>query len=169
MSRKARAAARNLLKKSRYSIPVDVRALIEKFNVAIVEQPMEDSMSGMLVIKGNQAVIGVNQAHHPNRQRFSLAHELGHYLLHRHYQTIFIDPSTVFFRNNLSTQGTDLYEIEANIFAAELLMPEDAIKRAVAEPIDAFDERAVARLALQFKVSTQALTIRLTKLNLMCG
>ena len=167
MIRRPQKEARRILKEFNYSLPVDVRQIIQTLGIEIVEEPMEDSMSGMMVVKGSRAVIGINQSHHPNRQRFSLAHELGHYLLHRLQQTVFIDSSTVFFRNGLSSEGTDFYEIEANIFAAELLMPREAIYETVHQPLDAFDERALARLAMQFGVSTQALTIRLTKLNLI--
>jgi len=57
-------------------------------------------------------------------------------------------------------------EIEANAFAAELLMPEKLLTEMIhSKPFDAFDEGAVRRLAAQFGVSAQALTIRLTKLG----
>jgi Zn-dependent peptidase ImmA (M78 family) len=122
----------------------------------------------MLVVKGEHAIIGVNEAHHLNRQRFTLAHELGHFLLHHSASSVFIDASPVFFRDETSSDGSKLQEIEANTFAAELLMPEELLRKFINnQPLDAFDERAVRRLAAQFGVSAQALTIRLTRLGLI--
>jgi Zn-dependent peptidase ImmA (M78 family) len=59
-------------------------------------------------------------------------------------------------------------EREANAFAAELMMPESAIRSLmVTDPIDVFDDAAVKQLANRFGVSTQALIIRLTELDLV--
>lgn len=166
-SQKAKRAAQNILRETNYTIPVDVRRIISHYGIEIIEQPMEENVSGMMVVKNKRAMIGVNQAHHPNRQRFSLAHELGHYVLHRENQSIFVDASTIFFRDERAADGTDQFEIEANTFAAELLMPEQDLRAAVRKPLDAFDERAVSKLAIHFGVSVQALTIRLTRLKLI--
>ena len=168
MSTKAIKAAQKVLRSVGYDIPVDIERIIQSHNIPIRYQPMEDSMSSMLVIKSGSAVIGVNQAHPPTRRRFSLAHELGHYLLHGKSPRVFLDASTIFFRDELAAEGSDIEEIEANTFAAELLMPENVLRRIIRQsPFDAFDERAVQRLAAQFEVSVQALTIRLTRLRLI--
>lgn len=168
MTQKAKRAAQKILKNFGRSIPVDVKTIIENLNITVRVQPMEDAMSGMLVVKEGRAVIGVNQSHHPNRQRFSLAHELGHFILHSRQTPVFVDASTIFFRDELAAEGNDLVEIEANTFAAELLMPEDTLRRLIRQhPLDAFDDKAVQRLASLFGVSVQALTIRLAKLGLI--
>jgi Zn-dependent peptidase ImmA (M78 family) len=66
-------------------------------------------------------------------------------------------------RNKASSEGTDLEEQEANLFAAELLIPssflEDDLDRV--EFVDLEDEAVVSRLAKRYKVSTQAMTFRL--------
>lgn len=168
MSIKAQRAAQKVLKSAGYNIPVDVEGIIQSYGIAVRSQPMEDSMSSMLVLRNGRAVIGVNQAHAPTRQRFSLAHELGHFLLHGKLPRVFLDEATVFFRDEHAAEGNDLEEIEANTFAAELLMPENVLRQMIRQnPFDAFDERAVQRLAAQFDVSVQALTIRLTRLRLI--
>lgn len=160
--------ARHLLERFGEHLPVDIEVLVKAHNIAIRTQALEDSVSGMLVIKNGHAIIGVNENHHPNRQRFTLAHELGHFLLHRNKSSIFVDASTIFFRDNTSSDGSKTQEIEANAFAAELLMPEKQVREAVSsQPLDAFDEGAVRRLAAQFGVSAQAITIRLTRLELI--
>ena len=168
MPKKPEEVARQLLKHFGKNPPIDIESLVEAHNIVIRTQELEDSVSGMLVIKDDRAIIGVNEGHHPNRQRFTLAHELGHFLLHRSASSIFIDASTVFFRDITSSDGSKVQEIEANAFAAELLMPEKQLRDMIRnQPFDAFDEGAVRRLAAQFGVSAQALTIRLTKLGLI--
>ena len=84
-------------------------------------EPAEDDLSGFLYRdrKRNVAVIGVNADHHPNRQNFTAAHELGHFLLHD-FDNIHVDRHfKVWLRNETSSQGTDIEEKEANLFAAE--------------------------------------------------
>jgi Zn-dependent peptidase ImmA (M78 family) len=166
MKNKAQKAAQTILNSVGYNIPIDIERIIQSYNIEIRSQSLEDSMSGMLVIKNGRAVIGINQAHSKTRQRFSLAHELGHYLLHSKSTQVFVDASTIFFRDELAAEGSDLVEIEANMFAAELLMPEQVLRQMIRQqPLDAFDDRAVQRLAAKFGVSVQALTIRLARLG----
>lgn len=170
MSR-AKQTALKILKKYVYSIPVDVESIVGSEGILIRREELEDVVSGMLVIKNDRAVIGVNATHHPNRQRFTIAHEFGHYLLHRKLASVFFDESLVFFRDKEASEGRKHQEIEANTFAAELLMPESILKMRITEqPLDAFDESAesaLIKLAADFQVSTQALTIRLTRLGLI--
>ncbi len=160
--------ARQLLERFGEHLPTDVEAIVKALGITIRAQELEDSVSGMLVIKDGRTTIGVNENHHPNRQRFTLAHELGHFLLHSNTSSIFIDASIIFFRDGTSSDGSKAQEIEANAFAAELLMPEKQLREFINnQPLDAFDEGAVRRLATQFGVSAQALTIRLTRLELI--
>lgn len=137
--------------------------MVRARGIAVEEQPLEENVSGMLVIRGEDAIIGVNKGHHLNRRRFTIAHELGHFELHRHKSDVFVD---AFLRSEHSAQGTDPDEIEANSFAAELLMPQRMLYDEVARsPIDALDEDAVRWIAAKFGVSPLAMTIRLTKLG----
>lgn len=165
---KAVAEARKLLKEHGTTLPIDIAAIVKSQGIGVRLQPMEESVSGMLVIRDDHAVtVGINQSHHPNRQRFTLAHELGHFLLHGKRTRVFVDSSTMFFRDGLAAEGTDKVEIEANAFAAELLMPENVLREITHhQPLDAFDDRAIQSLAAKFGVSVRALTIRLTKLGL---
>lgn len=168
MASKPVEVARQLLERFGEQPPIDIEAIVKAHSIAIRRQDLEDSVSGMLVIKDGRTTIGVNENHHPNRQRFTLAHELGHFLLHRSVSNIFIDASTIFFRDGASSDGSKTQEIDANAFAAELLMPEKQLREIINnQPLDAFDEGAVRRLAAQFGVSAQALTIRLTRLGLI--
>jgi len=164
---KAQREATKLLERYGDSVPVDVVQIAKECGLTIRKEDLEEEVSGMLVIQDDHAVIGVNKNHHPNRQRFTVAHELGHFLLHAKSSQIFVDASPVFYRDEQSSEGTKTQEIEANIFAAELLMPEAALKEMLSRrPVDIYDEDDMADLGKKLRVSVQALTIRLTKLGL---
>nr|MDZ8063829.1 ImmA/IrrE family metallo-endopeptidase [Nostoc sp. EkiNYC01] len=168
MPSRSKQAALKILKNYGFSIPVDIEFIATSEGLSIRKQELEDDVSGLLVIKDDQVVIGINSKHHINRQRFTIAHEFGHYLLHSQLAKIFFDESTVFFRDKEASEGIKYQEIEANQFAAELLMPELILReKIVQQPLDAFDEAAIKQLANEFEVSVQALTIRLTKLGLI--
>ena len=99
-----------------------------------------------------------------------MAHELGHFLLHKDKSNVFLDEAPIFFRDERSSDGSEREEIEANAFAAALLMPEEILREIIRnKPLDAQDDVAVRRLATQFGVSIQALTIRLTRLGFLAG
>lgn len=153
--------------------PVNVESAAKHLGYAVIRRDLEPDISGMFVAGRGKGTIVVNQNHHPNRQRFSIAHELGHGELHQHggKDGVFVDGGRVQYRNADSASGTQLHEISANRFAAELLMPEDALKAAIPKLIrrrfvDATDELTVERLASHFDVSAHAMTVRLTQLGL---
>jgi Zn-dependent peptidase ImmA (M78 family) len=119
----------------------------------------------MSFVQNGNSVIVVNASHHPNRQRFTLAHELAHHVLHRDYLTenVHVD-TTVLTRNERSSTGADRKEVEANAFAAELLMPQPQLRRL--GKVDVNDDVKLADLARTFKVSPTAMAIRLENLQL---
>ena len=68
-------------------------------------------------------------------------------------------------RNAVSATGADEMEVEANFFAAEILMPESFLADSLDdEPFDIDDEGAVSALAKQYKVSASAMRFRLGNL-----
>lgn len=151
------------------SAPVDVSDIASEMGVEVQENPAEDELSGFLYRdrKRNVAVIGVNASHSPARRNFTTAHELGHYLLHD-FDDVHVDRQfKVWLRSEVSSQGTDEEEKEANLFAAELLMPAKFIERDVDEigTIDLMDEEVLKDLAEKYGVSTQAMTFRLAYLG----
>jgi len=132
--------------------PVPVEKIATKFEIQVVPFDFHDGVSA--VFKKDRGVIGVNKNHHPVRQRFSVAHELGHFLLGH---DIGID--------DLVEEGfskTDPKEREANAFASALLMPTVWIKKSVAQ--NGLDIEKLARI---YDVSKQSITIRLLGLNLI--
>ena len=119
----------------------------------------------MIYIKEGVPIIGVNSLHHPNRQRFTIAHELGHLELHRQMitTTVHVDKNfPALMRDPKSATGTEQIEIEANQFAAELLMPRELIEQALAgEQFDIEDDGPIEEIAKKFRVSKQALQYRI--------
>jgi Zn-dependent peptidase ImmA (M78 family) len=148
---------------------VDVKGLAESKGALVVEEPNEDETSGFLFqAAGSPPIIGVNANHHPNRKRFTVGHELAHLLLHTK-TGVHVDRAVLKMRDARAKEGTDEEEIEANKFAAELLMPESFLRADIAElgQIYADDERAISELARRYGVSAQAMAIRLSSLNLV--
>jgi Zn-dependent peptidase ImmA (M78 family) len=143
--------------------PVPVEEIARKLGLQIEYRKLDEAeFSGILIREGDKAVIGVNASHTETRRRFSIAHEIGHYLLHEGTQ-VFVDRAySVSLRNAESSLGTNLEEIEANTFASLLLVPDAFLLRDPdAADIDMENEDGVKRLARKHRVSPQAMTYRL--------
>ena len=144
--------------------PVPVLSIAKAMGVTVKFGPMPDDLSGFLLHENGETVLGVNSLHSKHRQRFTIAHELGHFALHP--KGNFVDHTVLYFRNSKSSQATDSREMEANQFAADLLMPAKLIGKTLRdEPVDLEDEQRIEALARRFQVSTQALTFRLLNLK----
>lgn len=149
--------------------PVPVSKIAEHLGAEIREAPGDSDVSGMLFRDGRSIVIGINTAHHDNRQRFTIAHEIGHLVLHR--SPVYLD--TVHHRDTRAALGTDDEEIEANQFAASLLMPASFIRRDLedgrfnVDDLHAGDDVSLRKLAERYKVSTRAMTLRLVNLHFL--
>jgi len=172
-AQKAERRAYALVKKLRLKRPpVPVEKVAEQLGVAIRPEPFEDELSGMLVKERGRYVIGVNSSHSVTRQRFSIAHELGHFIL-KHPGELFVGQTlqhrTVIRRDGKSALGVDPVEIEANAFAAALLMPEKLVAEQIEKRLESKTYRQVveliSELANTFQVSTQAMEYRLTNLG----
>lgn len=145
--------------------PVPLETVAQSLGANIRYSPFEGDISGMLFRDKDQTVIGVNSLHHPNRQRFTIAHEIGHLLLHKGTEVHVDRTFRVNLRSDVSSQAVDSDEIEANRFAAHLLMPQDFLTKDLkGQEIDMEKEDDLRRLATKYRVSLQALTFRLTNL-----
>ena len=159
-------------------VPVNVDRIAKKLGVTVRYEPMDDELSGMIFIRDGKPIIGINSMHSANRKRFTLAHELGHYRLHSTMVSEEVHLDTNFsgglYRNSESSTGVNPVEIEANTFAAELLMPEHLIREEIAncdidlltDPfLDEDAERYIVQLAEKFKVSSLAMQTRIVNLQ----
>ncbi len=152
--------------------PVDVDSIARNLGLPIVYLDLGDDVSGLLVTESNSSCIAVQENDARTRQRFTVAHEIAHYVLRHQFQPgehVHVDRGNfISQRGPRSSAGTDLKEIEANQFAASLLMPTKLVqdyvrKLRVRELLDFH----VAEMARAFNVSEQAMTIRLTSLGLL--
>lgn len=169
-SKKIQSIVEKLLSDSMIYLPyVDVEKIAKQLKIQIRREDLKD-VSGLIYRDGNQVIIGLHSGDNDNRQRFTIAHELGHFFLHTQ-NPLFIDKGTehsfaIKLRNQVSSEAISIEEIEANAFAAELLMPVNMInqelKKIQAEDLD----EVIDDLAKNFKVSKQAMMIRLSNLGL---
>lgn len=122
------------------TVPVDPEKIAEQFGLEVVRAPLENNVGGFILKKNVGAIrIYVNSNDSQEEQRFTLAHEIGHYWLHRDDDGEF---GYVEYRDELSTRGTDPVERWANSFAAELIMPASYIRMAWArgDSLDSIQE-----------------------------
>lgn len=149
-----RDKVRTILKKLDInSAPIPLEKVAELFSLPVVPYPyFPEGISGTIINEHDLKVIGVNDNHAEVRQRFTVAHELGHYLM-AHDDTRFIDDT--FDKPNQKEQ-------EANKFAAELLMPYDFLKKDIENGIINIKD-----LSKRYIVSEQSMSIRLLETNLI--
>ena len=164
----ARQAAQALLKQHRVTRPpVPIGRIAKSLGVRVEYAPLDSELSGLAHIRDGVSIVGINALHAPNRQRFTLAHELAHVRLHRRelVNAVHVDRGSL-RRDALAAAGLDPIEIEANAFAAELLMPTDFLTSALqGRSVDLEDDRAVLALAKRFRVSDAAMRYRLSSLG----
>jgi len=151
--------------------PVPITWIAKRLGFKLVYEPFDGDVSGMLYREqeGGNPVIVINTSNANVRQRFTIAHEIGHHVLHD--DTLFIDkPVAVRFRDSRSSLAISQEEIQANKFAASLLMPEawviEEANRELARDSDIAGEELVERLARTFDVSRQAIEFRLADLGI---
>lgn len=150
--------------------PVPVERVAKALGVRVAFEPFEGELSGLLYREpGGGDVVLVNSLTAKTRQRFTVAHELGHLLLHE--APLQVDrPLSVRFRDERSSLAVDQEEIEANRFAAALLMPGDWVLRDADRLLGRrprlTDQALVEELAKQYGVSRQAMEFRLANLGL---
>lgn len=152
---------------------VGVEEVARHLSLSLQPSLMEDETSGMLVVKNGKAAIGFNHSHSEVRKRFTIAHEIGHYVLHHQkdglVENLFFDKGLkVYRRTDTSAYDNSDFkrETEANAFAANLLMPEFMIKSEV-EKYDSLSDEDIQELADEFKVSSIAMTYRLKNLGIV--
>ena len=138
--------------------PLDLRALcdgIDGLDVTFADDLGED-VSGCIIKRGERCKILINNNEPAARKRFTLAHELAHFLLHKDDLGDKF-PENILLRGGLSNRK----EVEANRLASEILMPFDAIDKATEERIIKQGGFTISDMAQLFQVSNAAMAIRL--------
>ncbi|WP_377277224.1 ImmA/IrrE family metallo-endopeptidase [Rhizobium sp. R86522] len=143
--------------------PINVIGAIRDLGIEYFEEPLDDGVSGSIDLIDGKYEIRVNSNQSLQRRRFTAAHELAHYLLHRdllrqhgHLDRLFSSGQVV--------SGQTLspaHEVEANKLAAEILMPERAVRDELV-----WSHYDIEKIARQFQVSVPAMEIRLKVLGI---
>jgi len=121
------------------------------------KQPFSKHYSGQIIIEGKIVGILYNQNDTMGRQRFTIAHELGHFALgHLERSTLKLEA--------IKINTTDPIEKEANVFAANLLMPDFLMKK---EKVNSKDD--IVKLAEKYQVSYEAMNYKVCTSNYLTG
>ena len=170
---RARREAERLLERCGIDhVPVDLPAIARELGLRVLRERLGVGISGLLVRTGEGTHICVAAGDPPTRRRFTVAHEIGHHVLGHEFEPgehVHVDRGTyVLQRGTRASEGVDPQEIEANHFAACLLMPPQLVEREVASlDVPQLSEAHVSALARTFGVSEQSMAIRLTSLGLL--
>ncbi|WP_011580530.1 MULTISPECIES: ImmA/IrrE family metallo-endopeptidase [Chelativorans] len=153
-----------IIRKYAVVAPVDVKAIIRDIGLTYVERDMPPGESGYIEYDGWTCTIAVNANEGPQRKRFTAAHELGHFLMHRdllrkqkHLDRLFDEAAN----RNTAAPLEYWHEVQANNFAARLLMPKQTVEQEIAS-----GNNTIEGLARKFDVSRSAMEYRIKSLRL---
>ena len=149
--------------------PVQLEQILKHFGIRIYSLPANADIFGAIVREREHVIIAINPKQHVHRQRFTIAHELGHYFCHSgdDAPAQFVDGDfRLHWRNSESSRGVNWQEIEANRYAAALLMPENLLRKDV-DQFGRIDDSVVQRLASLYRVSRVSMQYRLINLGLL--
>lgn len=159
--------------------PVPVVEIAKKHDIKVVYKSFENepSLSGILVRRQDETIMGINQFQSENRQRFTIAHELGHFFLDPE-KDVWVDKgigsgsTQISYRRSSGFNQYQVQEVRANKFAAALLMPEEWVRSDFEKEQKNNDwkgeeDELARKLARRYEVSMQAMIIRLLELELL--
>ena len=141
------------------TVPINPLTLAHREGIEVNNAWFENgTVAGMILRRGVDVSILVNQDDPPFRKRFTIAHELGHHFLHLTRDGEYVDKETNLFRqqpgDDRATTPDRRKEIQANLFAAALLMPAGEVRRYWME------RQSIEELARIFQVSASAMGYR---------
>lgn len=138
--------------------PTDMEGLARAFDIEVSVIPLPENISGSISRSrfGSSFSIQINAAHSRTRQRFTLAHEIAHFVLHRDMIGDGIVDDAMY-----RSDRSDEIEAQANGYAASLLMPAPLVRRYFRQGV-----RSFAGMASTFDVSTQVARLRMIELRL---
>lgn len=145
------------------SLPVDPFALAHKAEIDVIPKPdTEEGVSGMLLRHGNSfGIIYATHIKSEGFQRFSVAHELGHYFLDGHSDHVLGEDGI--HQSHAGYASGDRFEREADCFASNLLMPSHLFRPLLRTCPDSIE--GIIGLASMCKTSLTATAIRFAELS----
>lgn len=149
------SAAEDILFNLGVTLPAEIDLPVIAYHLgATIKYSELDGCEARIIGLGDHAIIRVREDAHPRRQRFSIAHELGHWRLHRGRNLVCGEAA---FNPDLSQRSA---EAAANIFAGKLLLPTYLLEP-IARRHSVFDIRTIGQIADEFDTSLTATAIRL--------
>lgn len=148
----------DIIKQYVSSDPVDVFGLASEMGIDVAERSLPDNTSGSLKKTDHGYTITINQSHSENRKRFTVAHEIAHFILHDNLIGGGIYDNMA-YRSDDGRSNPNIkqyHETEANKFAASILMPTKLIQELQSQGVGSSRE-----LAGRLGVSEQAMRIRM--------
>ncbi len=143
---------KDTIKRYTSKYPVDLESITKNLKIKVFYESMDWGISGKITEIRGEYFISINKVDHPYRQRFTLGHEIGHYILHKKLiDSNGITDNTMYRSDTITTRQ----DTEANRFSAKLLMPMELIEELREENTN------VSYIANKLQVSEQALYIRL--------
>ncbi|TCC93693.1 ImmA/IrrE family metallo-endopeptidase [Pedobacter frigiditerrae] len=153
--------------------PVPIKQIAAMCGANVVGYDFGGEISGVLVVEENKYTIGFNTENSRVRQRFTIAHELGHLKQHvnlNNKNEFFVDRDFIVkFRSDIKYSPKEIaQERQANAFAAAILMPKEFILHEMKDPKykELHETNIIEELAKVFEVSVPAMTYRLSDLNI---
>ncbi len=154
MSARAKVNARELLDKYCIKHPkdMDIRAIANAENLMIKEEDTKGHI-GRIFIEGDAGIITIdNKIKEEGRKNFTIGHEVGHFILEKEREFYCSNSDIMNFWQNKN------HEQESNIFAAELLMPEEWIKQYVKWKDEALE--TLEEAAMMFGTTLSSMSLR---------
>lgn len=160
----------DIVKSKMNTAPVNVAAIFRSLGVEVQENAeLPDNISGQLAKVGDRFIAASSKDEHPFRQRFTLAHELGHYVLHRSLIGEGLDDNKMyrstsdgkFYNTNIKAR----HEQQANSFAAKVLMPKHLLRKMLDDAKSTGNPLNIRDICSKFEVSRSAAKWRLVNLG----
>lgn len=148
----AKQAAETIWKEMCISTPpLPILEVVENYGLSVFEVSFTEQPNASGLIDVEKKIIYINEQDTPAHKRFTIAHELGHLLLHDNEEISLKPELAVYYRKPIGGEILD-YEKEANWFAANLLVPMFLLKK--------YTDLSDAEAAELFAVSQQVIRYR---------
>ena len=153
--------ANDLIERLELKPPIDLYELCKIFNIEIVKADLKNAYAYFRIRKGRKVIFLSNSIVGTEKEKFTIAHELGHYFLPNHLEKI----------DDMYTRTDYMYkderkkiETEVDKFAAELIMPSKYINSEL-ERISLRNFRQLQKLAQKYEVSLTSLLCKYVDVN----
>lgn len=147
-------SARTLIDNYKLACPVNLDSILEKRNIILIKEQL-DQDEAMLMKEGDKKIIIVDPRQSNGQIRFNVGHEIGHDV-RKHEGNIFTSPKGAKFTGRKSIE-----DLEADVFASELLIPTPALSR-----LAAYCKYDLIKMSNFFMVSVDAMKFKLKVKNM---